>query len=85
MTKDEAKNRLSAFDHVEEEVLCEAAPYMAARPLAIIIRQRLPNCETGRMTQDQKAFWMAFGEVLGPDWLASFHHISGFMKKMNEF
>lgn len=39
----------------------------------------------GRMSLAAKAYWMAVGDYIGPDWLVTYKKVGGFMAKVDEF
>lgn len=80
----DTQQAVRVLNETDDELASQFADEFKPEPLATIVRQHLPNPDQ-RMTQGQKKFWIAFADQLGPDWLAPFHHVSGFMKKVDEF
>lgn len=58
---------------------------LSPEALAEIVRQHLGAALGGGLDHTQKLFWLAFAEQLGPDWIASFSHTAGFVRKVGEF
>lgn len=81
----EAIRTIARAADTDPTLVSEAADQMSPNGLAEIVRQFLPDGERIHMTDEQKAFWLTFAAQVGPDWIAPFHHVGGFMKKVDEF
>lgn len=59
----------------------------SVQPSAIVMAQLLMEAlpQSGRMNSGDKRFWLEVAEYLGPDWIAEFRKVGGFMAKVDEF